>query len=222
MMNWRTATVLLGLSSLLACAKATYDGEDPYQAAGGAPADNGGAPSDEGGAPATTAGAAPVAGAPTGGAGAPAHAGATSTGGRSGGTAGATSTGGRSGGTAGATGTAGKGSGGSPGAGGAGVGGGSGGAAAGACDNPTEIKATNGTNGNSGSIGAAAACFSTSAKFTFLGCSNFTGRTLTVNGDPFTCSTTGSATAITPTQIDGFTYFAVSAGGMDYASFFFY
>ncbi len=216
MMNWRTATVLLGLSSLLACAKATYDGEDPFQAAGGAPADNGGAPSDEGGAPAG-AGAPATAGATTGGAGAPAHAGAASTAGAPG-HAGAAATGGRAGNTAGAPGTAGKGGGGSPGTAGAAAGG-SGGAAVGTCDTPTEITAT-GTNGNSGSIGAAAACFSTSAKFTHLGCSNFDGRTLTVNGAPFTCA--AMATALSPTQIDGFTYFAVSAGGLAYASFFFY
>jgi len=213
MMNWRTACVLLGLSSLLACAKATTD--DLSGDSGGA--DSGGGAFSDGGAPAggapnagtNSAGTnnggagAPVAGGSTGGA--PGHAGAAgaSTGGHSG-----TSSGG-------AAGAAGKGGGTSVG-GAAGAGGGSGGATStGPCANPIDIMGK-----KSGEVGLAGGCFRTMETFNSLGCSNFTGgRTIKVNGMLDPCA--GAKTTFAP-LIDGYNYFEVSAGDVAYASFFWY
>jgi hypothetical protein len=50
------------------------------------------------------------------------------------------------------------------------------------------------------------------------GCSNFDGRTVSVNGRPPT-STCGGGTPITPSA-DGFTYFIITAGALPYASLF--
>ncbi|MET0791145.1 MAG: hypothetical protein ABW061_06450 [Polyangiaceae bacterium] len=207
-MNWRTATVLLGLSSLLACAKATYDDGYPVDGNFGG-TDNGGGPTDEGGAP---AGGAPNGGSINGGAGTPVSAGAPSAGAP--GHAGATSTGGKGGtSSGGATGTAGKG--GATGVAGAGTGGSSAGApSTGPCADPKDL-----TGGKSDAVGTGAGCFRTTEKFNSLGCSNFTGRTITVNGMLNACS--GTKDTFAP-AIDGYNYFEVSAGGVAYASFYWF
>lgn len=73
-----------------------------------------------------------------------------------------------------------------------------------------------GQTGNFGTTGAV--CLRTKESFGTLGCSNFTGRTLKVNGVLVTC---GMAGGFAP-KIDGYNYFDVSAGGMDYASLYWF
>ena len=214
MMNWRTAAVLLGISSLLACAKATLD--DGYPTGGTGAADNGGAPIDDQGGAGPVAGAGDIGGAPPAGAGAPARAGASSGGAQ--GRAGAAATGGRTGGTGGAPGTAGK-SGGTAGAGVAGAGGGSAGSAStGPCDNPKDV-----TGGNSMSFDTTdAVCLRTKETFNTLGCSNFAGRTIKVNGTAVVCTDNTPAKAPFAAAIDGYNYFDVSAGTLSYADIFWF
>ena len=211
MMNWRTACVLLGVSSLLACATATNDGFPDGDPAG---ANNGGGPPSESGAPAGGA-ANPGAGALNGGAGAPVVAGSAN--GGSVGHAGAAgaATGGHSGtSSAGAGGAAGKG--GTASVGGAsGASGGSGGASSGACANPKDVSM--GTSGNFGTKDAV--CLRTMEKFNSINCSSFSGRTIKVNGTLETC--TGVKGTFAP-AIDGYNYFDVSAGDFEYAGFVWY
>ncbi|MES1178632.1 MAG: hypothetical protein ABUL62_30200 [Myxococcales bacterium] len=208
MMNWRTACLLLGLSSVLACATATNDAA-PGGDSGGA--DNGGGPVGESGAP--VAGAAnPGAGALDGGAGAPVVAGAANGGAPSHAGGGGAPSGGHSGtSSGGASGAAGKGGATST----AGAGGSGGATNDGPCANPVDIMGK-----KSGDVGLAGGCFRTTETFNSLGCSNFSGgRTIKVNGTLDPCA--GTKTTFAP-MIGGYNYFEVSAGDVPYAAFFWY
>jgi endoglucanase len=81
------------------------------------------------------------------------------------------------------------------------------------CSNP--ITFTN-QSGNFNTIGPL--CLRTSLPVNGWGCSNFDGRTVSVNGRPPT-TTCGGGTPITPSA-DGFTYFIITAGAFPYASLF--
>jgi hypothetical protein len=73
-------------------------------------------------------------------------------------------------------------------------------------------------SGNSGNFGTAGAyCFRTPDNITGWNCSNFTGRTLKVNGVTTTC---GAASL--PAKVNGYYYFDATAGGVDYASIYWY
>jgi len=75
------------------------------------------------------------------------------------------------------------------------------------------------TAGNSGGFGTTGAvCLRTTETFNTVGCSNFGGRTVKVNGVLATC---GAKTAFPP-AIGGYNYFDVSAGTLDYASIYWY
>jgi endoglucanase len=74
------------------------------------------------------------------------------------------------------------------------------------------------TGGNSGNLGTGEVCLRTMEPFNTVGCSNFTGRTLTVNGVAATCGTKMTF----PAAIGGYNYFEISAGGVTYASIFWY
>lgn len=233
MMKLRSVSALVVLGSIAACATATNSGPVADSSAG---ASNGssGSPSSSGGAPAggsaqagaATAGA-PSAGAPSSTAGA--ATGGSSTGGAA--TAGSSTGGAATGGAAtagastggatahaGATGVAGAAVGGSAGtsssAGGSPTDG-DGGILAGACANP--IDASMGKTPNFGTTGAV--CYRTTETFNSLGCSNFDGRTVKVNGVVVAC---GTAKATFAAPIGGYTYFDVSAGTYAYASIFWY
>lgn len=67
-------------------------------------------------------------------------------------------------------------------------------------------------------INCGAACGGSYLPVNGWGCSNFDGRTVSVNGRPPT-STCGGGTPITPSA-DGFTYFIITAGALPYASLF--
>jgi hypothetical protein len=85
----------------------------------------------------------------------------------------------------------------------------------GPCDNPKDV-----TGGNTGNLNTAGpACFRTKETFNTIGCSNFAGRTLKVNGmlDPCDAKKKTFAPAI-----DGWNYFDVSAGTNVSASVFWY
>jgi hypothetical protein len=64
--------------------------------------------------------------------------------------------------------------------------------------------------GNFGTTGAF--CFRTPDNIAGWGCSNFTGRTLKVNGTTETCGTLPL-----PAKVNGYYYFDASAGSFDYA-----
>jgi len=81
------------------------------------------------------------------------------------------------------------------------------------CSNP--ITFTN-QSGNFNTIGPI--CLRTSLPVNGWGCSNFDGRTVSVNGRP-PASSCGGGTPITPSA-DGFTYFIITAGSFSYASLF--
>ena len=73
-------------------------------------------------------------------------------------------------------------------------------------------------SGNSGSFGTTGAfCFRTADTITGWNCSNFTGRTLKVNGTVETCGALPL-----PAKFNGYYYFEASAGGVDYASIYWY
>jgi hypothetical protein len=72
-----------------------------------------------------------------------------------------------------------------------------------------------GTSGNFGTTGAF--CFRTPDNITGWNCSNFTGRTLKVNGVTATCGTLPL-----PAKVNGYYYFDISAGGVDYSSIYWY
>lgn len=69
--------------------------------------------------------------------------------------------------------------------------------------------------GNFGTTGPF--CFRTPDNISGWGCSNLTGRTLKVNGVTTTC---GAASL--PAKVNGYYYFDVSAGSVDYASIYWY
>jgi endoglucanase len=81
------------------------------------------------------------------------------------------------------------------------------------CSNPVTF--TN-QSGNFNTIGPI--CLRTSLPVNGWGCSNFDGRTVSVNGRPPT-SSCGGGTPIAPSA-DGFTYFIITAGAFPYASLF--
>jgi hypothetical protein len=155
-------------------------------------------------------GGAPSAGAGAQSAGAPTAAGSSS--------AGATSNAGAAGGSAGAAvggsgaasfgGQSGTSSSGGSNAGAAGSGG------SGSCANPKDV--TGGKSDNLGTTGPV--CMRTKETFNTVGCSNFGGRTIKVNGALATCNV--KSTFAPP--IDGYNYFDVSAGDVDFAAFVWY
>ena len=74
------------------------------------------------------------------------------------------------------------------------------------------------TGGKTGEFGTKNAfCFRTPDNITGWGCSNLTGRTLKVNGVAETC-----AALPLPAKINGYYYFDVTAGDVDYASIYWY
>jgi hypothetical protein len=73
-------------------------------------------------------------------------------------------------------------------------------------------------SGNSGSFGTTGAfCFKTADSIAGWNCSNYTGRTLKVNGTTETCGTLPL-----PAKVNGYYYFDSSAGSLDYASIYWY
>ena len=210
MMNWRSVSALLILGSLAACATAT-SGDAFSQPAGG---------SDSGGSgPFASAGALVQAGANaanggsiTGGAasGGVVNSGGSSLGGAVGhaGAAG-THTGGQSGTSSGGAG------GGANHAGSGGAGGASGASNSGPCAAPKDV--SGGKSDNLGTTGAV--CLRTSETFNTIGCSNWGGRTIKVNGVVAPC--VGVKATFAP-AIDGYNYFEVSAGDVDFAAFVWY
>jgi endoglucanase len=81
------------------------------------------------------------------------------------------------------------------------------------CSNPITFTNQSGNFNTTGPI-----CLRTSLPVNGWGCSNFDGRTVSVNGQPPT-STCGGGTPITPSA-DGFAYFIITAGALPYASMF--
>jgi hypothetical protein len=74
------------------------------------------------------------------------------------------------------------------------------------------------TGTNSGDFGTTGAyCFRTPDNISGWGCSNFTGRTIKVNGVTETCGAMPL-----PAKVNGYYYFDVSAGNYSYASIFWY
>ncbi|MEP7053246.1 MAG: hypothetical protein ABJB12_22985 [Pseudomonadota bacterium] len=198
--------MLLVWSGAVGCATATNGG--PIGGNDFGDTDTGGSTTSQGGS--SVAGSAPSGapgagassgGAPAGGSG---NAGSPSGGASSGGSAGSV-------GAAGAAGHAGGASGGSAGAGGgtatAGAGGGT---SSGPCASPKDVK-----GGMSGNLGLGAVCMRTTETFNTLVCSNWTGRTIKVNGVLAMCS----VKTMFPPMIAGYNYFEVSAGALSYASF---
>ena len=206
-MNWRSLSVFWVLAPLLACATSTNGGIPPDLGAAGS--ESGGA-GPSGGASAE-AGASAVAGAPstagTGSAGSPSG-GSGSAGSPSGGAGSMSGAG--AGGHAGSSSGGKGGSSGSAGAGGSAGSGTGGGTSSGPCANPKDV-----TGGNSGNIPNAAGCYRTIETFNTVGCSNWGGRTLKVNGVTATC---GIKTTF-PAAIGGYNYFDVGPGTVDYGSF---
>ncbi len=84
------------------------------------------------------------------------------------------------------------------------------------CANP--ITMTNGQSGNFNTT--AAVCLRTAANVNGWGCSNFTGRTVSVNGG--TATTTCGGGPFPLAKVGGYTYFAVSAGSLTYASLYYW
>jgi endoglucanase len=83
------------------------------------------------------------------------------------------------------------------------------------CSDPVTI--TNGQSGNFNTTGAI--CLRTSATVNGWGCSNFAGRTVSVNGGT-AASTCGTMPA--GRSADGYTYFSVSAGTYPWASLYYW
>jgi hypothetical protein len=83
------------------------------------------------------------------------------------------------------------------------------------CSNPVTM--TGGQSGNFNTAGAV--CLRTSAAVNGWGCSNFSGRTVSVNG-----GTAASACGAMPVSkwTDGYTYFSISAGTYTWASLFYW
>ena len=216
MRNWQSLGGLVFLGSVVACATATNSG-GPLGDVGGTDSSGG----MGGDIVSPVGGGGSVAGGTASGGTTSATAGTSSNafGGTGAVSAGGTSSGAGGKAGAGGSGTAGASSGGSSGtsSGSGGVSaGGTGGAATagtggavntGPCMNPKEV-----TDG-SGSLGAGAVCLRTMMKINAVVCSNFDGRTLKVDGMPATCGAMA-----TYTQISGYTYLEVSAGGQDFAS----
>ncbi len=78
-------------------------------------------------------------------------------------------------------------------------------------------------SGNSGNFGTTGEyCFRTPDNIAGWNCSNFTGRTLKVNGVAVTCGGTTPGTMPLPAKVNGYYYFDASAGGVDYASIYWF
>jgi predicted carbohydrate-binding protein with CBM5 and CBM33 domain len=92
------------------------------------------------------------------------------------------------------------------GAGSGGGGGGGGGGTSAPCANPTTFK---GNTSNFNSTGAV--CYRTNQTIQGWGCSNFAGRTVSVNGGTAT-SSCGAGPFALPKYTDGYTYFTITAG----------
>jgi hypothetical protein len=75
---------------------------------------------------------------------------------------------------------------------------------------------TGGKSDNLGTTGPV--CMRTKETFNSVGCSNFGGRTIKVNGTLATCN----AKSMFAPPIDGYNYFDVSAGDVDFAAFVWY
>ena len=75
---------------------------------------------------------------------------------------------------------------------------------------------TGGKSGNFGTTGPV--CLRTTETFNTIGCSNWGGRTIKVNGVLATCNVKGTFAPM----IDGYNYFDVSAGDVDFAGFVWY
>jgi hypothetical protein len=81
------------------------------------------------------------------------------------------------------------------------------------------ITVSGGQTGNFNTTGPV--CFRTAANLAGWGCSNFTGRTVQVNGLPLVCGPNGNGALPLPAKwSDGYTYFSVSAGALPYASMY--
>ncbi len=73
------------------------------------------------------------------------------------------------------------------------------------------------TGGQSGNFNTTnAVCYRTADTINGWGCSNFTGRTVSINGSATTCG----ATPLPAKWADGYRYFSISAGSLAYASFY--
>ena len=210
---------LLALVGVAACATATNsDAIDDTETSAGA--DSAGQSPGVGGSDAPSKGGASSKGGAPSSAGAVSHAGATSNGvagrsasGGSSSVAGASgaSLGGHSGTSSGGA----KGSAGAPGAAGSTATAGAGGAlGTGPCAMPMAV--SGGKTNNLGTTGAV--CLRTSETFNTIGCSNWGGRTIKVNGVLATCNV---KTTFAP-AIDGFNYFEISAGDVDFAALVWY
>ena len=75
------------------------------------------------------------------------------------------------------------------------------------------ITVTGGQSGNFNTTGPV--CYRTSDNIVGWGCSNFDGRTLSVNGTALNCGQT-----LPPKLADGFRYFSISGGSLPWASFY--
>ena len=73
-----------------------------------------------------------------------------------------------------------------------------------------------GQTGNFNTTGAV--CYRTNATINGWGCSNFDGRTIAVDNT----AVAACGDALPAPWTDGYTYFAISAGADDYASFYIY
>lgn len=73
---------------------------------------------------------------------------------------------------------------------------------------------TGGQSGNFNTTGAV--CYRTSDTIHGWGCSNETGRTVSVDGTVESCG----ALPLPPKEPDGYTYFAFTAGAYTWASFY--
>ena len=76
------------------------------------------------------------------------------------------------------------------------------------------VTVTGGQSGNFNTTGAV--CYRTSDNIVGWGCSNFDGRTVSINGTPMTCG----QTPLPAKLADGFRYFSISGGSFAWASFF--
>ena len=212
MTKWRCISALLVLGGAVGCATAS-NGGNPFNGLDSGGTDNGGdgavvplAGADAGGSPGAGA---PSAGSVSGGA-SGAAAGSANAGSSSGGVR-------ASGGGAAQAGNAGALSGGSSGtssSGGAATAGTGGVESTGPCANAKDV-----TGGKSDNLGTTdAVCMRTTETFNTIGCSNWGGRSIKVNGVLATCNV---KTTFAP-MIDGFNYFEVSAGDVAFAAFVWY
>jgi hypothetical protein len=76
------------------------------------------------------------------------------------------------------------------------------------------ITVTGGNSGNFNTTGPV--CYRTSDNIAGWGCSNFDGRTVTVNGTPVNCG----QTPLPAKLADGYRYFSISGGSFPWASFY--